>query len=214
MDMPSYLMGKRAGGGTVIETDPIFSNSAASGITSTDIGNWNNKQNELVSGTNIKTINNESILGSGNINIQGGGSSYTAGTNIEITNENVINNTIPYQYGGNTNQNMAINPGGTLSSYPNTLALGYRATVNATSGIALGRTAMVLQGHFGSIAIGSGARTTKQKQCVIGGLPDSGYDGINELAIATTNGLKVIATEDYVDNAISSAITTALGGDY
>lgn len=30
------------------------------------------KQDTLVSGTNIKTINNESILGSGNINIQGG----------------------------------------------------------------------------------------------------------------------------------------------
>lgn len=30
-------------------------------------------QEELVSGTNIKTINNESILGSGNITIQGGG---------------------------------------------------------------------------------------------------------------------------------------------
>lgn len=32
------------------------------------------KQETLVSGTNIKTINNESVLGSGNITIQGGGS--------------------------------------------------------------------------------------------------------------------------------------------
>ena len=32
-----------------------------------------NKQDTLVSGTNIKTINNESLLGSGNITIQGGG---------------------------------------------------------------------------------------------------------------------------------------------
>ena len=31
------------------------------------------KQDELVSGTNIKTINNQSLLGSGNIDIQGGG---------------------------------------------------------------------------------------------------------------------------------------------
>lgn len=31
------------------------------------------KQDTLVSGTNIKTVNNESLLGSGNINIQGGG---------------------------------------------------------------------------------------------------------------------------------------------
>ena len=33
------------------------------------------KQDTLVSGTNIKTINNNSLLGSGNINIQGGGGS-------------------------------------------------------------------------------------------------------------------------------------------
>lgn len=33
----------------------------------------NTKQNTLVSGTNIKTINNQSLLGSGNITIQGGG---------------------------------------------------------------------------------------------------------------------------------------------
>lgn len=48
------------------------------------------KQDTLVSGTNIKTINNQNILGSGNIEIQGGtGATYTAGTNIDITN-NVI----------------------------------------------------------------------------------------------------------------------------
>lgn len=34
----------------------------------------NKKQDKLISGTNIKTINNTSILGEGNINIQGGGS--------------------------------------------------------------------------------------------------------------------------------------------
>lgn len=34
-----------------------------------------NKQDKLVSGTNIKTINNQSLLGSGNISIQGGGGS-------------------------------------------------------------------------------------------------------------------------------------------
>lgn len=35
------------------------------------------KQDLLVSGTNIKTINNQSILGSGNINISGGGGAVT-----------------------------------------------------------------------------------------------------------------------------------------
>ena len=45
------------------------------------------KQDTLVSGTNIKTINNTSLMGSGNIDIQGGGSSYTAGDGIDITND-------------------------------------------------------------------------------------------------------------------------------
>lgn len=57
------------------ETDPVFSSSVAHNITSSDVSNWNSKQAELVSGTNIKTINNESILGSGNITIEGGGGS-------------------------------------------------------------------------------------------------------------------------------------------
>lgn len=47
------------------------------------------KQDTLVSGTNIKTINNESLLGSGNIDIQGGGATYSAGTNIDITNDTI-----------------------------------------------------------------------------------------------------------------------------
>lgn len=43
------------------------------------------KQDTLVSSVNIKTINNESILGSGNIDIQGGGKAIEAGRGISIT---------------------------------------------------------------------------------------------------------------------------------
>ena len=50
----------------------------------------NSKQDTLVSGTNIKTINGESILGSGDITIEGGTSSYTAGEGIDISEANVI----------------------------------------------------------------------------------------------------------------------------
>ena len=41
-------------------------------VTDQEKTSWNGKQARLVSGTNIKTINNESILGEGNITIQGG----------------------------------------------------------------------------------------------------------------------------------------------
>ena len=41
-------------------------------VTDSQISTWNAKQDALVSGTNIKTVNNESLLGSGNIDIAGG----------------------------------------------------------------------------------------------------------------------------------------------
>lgn len=67
------------------------------------------KQDTLVSGTNIKTINNESLLGSGNITIQGGGGggkAVSAGTNISVTTgetADTINCTLPLRVGGGYN---------------------------------------------------------------------------------------------------------------
>ena len=52
--------------------------TAYTGSTATAIAA---KQDTLVSGTNIKTINNQSLLGSGNIDIQGGG----GGSVVELT---------------------------------------------------------------------------------------------------------------------------------
>jgi hypothetical protein len=68
---------------------------SVSGGANTDLSNLTatgeaHFQEPLVSGTNIKTINNESLLGSGNIDI-GGGGSYSGGTGISITSANVIN---------------------------------------------------------------------------------------------------------------------------
>ena len=61
------------------ESEPAFNSSVAKNITNNDITNWNSKQEQLESGTNIKTINGNNILGSGNLEIQTGGTptSYT-----------------------------------------------------------------------------------------------------------------------------------------
>lgn len=57
-------------------------NSTNKMVSASDKTTWSGKQDALVSGTNIKTINNESILGSGNIDISGGGGeSYVIKTN-------------------------------------------------------------------------------------------------------------------------------------
>lgn len=57
----------------------------------------NTKQATLVSGTNIKTINGASILGSGNITIEGGsGTSITVDDTLSGTSENPVQNKIIY----------------------------------------------------------------------------------------------------------------------
>lgn len=48
-------------------------------VTSANITNWNSKQAELVSGTNIKTIDNQTILGSGNLEVMKNASSTVVG---------------------------------------------------------------------------------------------------------------------------------------
>ena len=53
------------------------------------------KQDKLVSGQNIKTINGSSVLGSGDLVIDTGGT-YTAGMGISITDDGVISNTYGY----------------------------------------------------------------------------------------------------------------------
>ena len=53
-----------------------------------------NFQAKLISGTNIKTINNQSLLGSGNIDISGGGGTITVDTELSTTSENPVQNKI------------------------------------------------------------------------------------------------------------------------
>lgn len=66
---------------TTAQTDSAITASVSGKASQSDLetvsGQVANKQDQLVSGTNIKTINNISLLGSGNIDIQGGGGTGT-----------------------------------------------------------------------------------------------------------------------------------------
>lgn len=53
-----------------------------------------NFQEKLVSGTNIRTINNQSLLGSGNIDISGGGGTITVDAELSETSTNPVQNKI------------------------------------------------------------------------------------------------------------------------
>lgn len=65
---------------------PVFYNGTDYTLATTDdIPDISSKQDTLVSGTNIKTVNNTSLLGSGNITIEGGGSSRNIGEIVAST---------------------------------------------------------------------------------------------------------------------------------
>lgn len=78
-DLSNYYTKSETSGATEISTALNAKADTATTYTKTEVDNaitaaTSTKQDQLISGTNIKTINNESILGSGNIDIQGGGS--------------------------------------------------------------------------------------------------------------------------------------------
>lgn len=119
------------------------------------------KQDTLVSGTNIKTINNESILGSGNIDIQGGGgSSYSAGANIDITN-NTISCTLPIREGSN-------------SSGKGIIVGDSECTANGLYGISLGHSSDA-DGNY-SFCNGSNSYARGQMSFAYGTGCDAKYD--------------------------------------
>lgn len=92
-DLSNYYTKTETSGATEISTALESKADTATTYTKTETDNaitaaTSTKQDTLVSGTNIKTINNQSILGEGNITIEGGsggGKAVSAGTNISIT---------------------------------------------------------------------------------------------------------------------------------
>lgn len=85
----------------------------------------NNKQDTLVSGTNLKTINNQSLLGSGNINIQGGGGStdWADITNKPTRFEPTVESFVIETYSEHSSK--SVGTGGANTSY-NISKVGYK----------------------------------------------------------------------------------------
>lgn len=118
----------------------------------------NQKQDTLVSGTNIKTINGNSLLGSGDLTISGGGGS------VELTSERGSNANIAMSQLGIENifygsqvtlgYNATANP-------PTATAIGYNATANGMATTALGYNATA-KDTFGSGATALGGSATAE----------------------------------------------------
>lgn len=70
--------------------DRILDGDTYKKVSSSEKSTWNNKQDKLTSGTNIKTVNGNSLLGSGNITISGGGSADDVTTRLNTNNETEV----------------------------------------------------------------------------------------------------------------------------
>lgn len=172
----------------------------------------NNKQDTLVSGTNIKTINSTSILGSGNITISA--PTYTAGTGISITND-VISVTAPTLtnkatgnnsvtiVGNNFNAGQSVNVGAGSKASGNAVAYGYNTLAMGGSSVAIGASASSAGSN--STVIGYGAQVTADTHAIaIGAEAISSASmaiqlgrGTNSTAQSLSVGFGTFASDNY-----------------
>lgn len=150
------------------------------------------------------------------------GKTYTAGTNIEITEDNVINNTIPYNSNYKSTPSESVYIGETR--YPGnksnrTVGIGIDTNISSENSVVLGCRTAASNG-FGSVCIGYGASATVGKNIAIGYGASSNHERtivlgleatttkdyqfvlgsttypINEMKVVTSDGDKYIATTD------------------
>lgn len=102
---PSYTASEV---GAVPTSRTVNGKALSSNITlsASDVG----AQETLVSGTNIKTINNESLLGSGNITIQGGGGADVIQVSITVANWNATTTCTKTVTGVTTSNSVIVSP--------------------------------------------------------------------------------------------------------
>ena len=180
----------------------------------------------LVAGENIDIAqdgSNVTISSTGS----SGGATYTAGTNIEITEDNVINNTIPYKEnieGNVINLGQSTNP----NNNNNNINIGLNVTNNSNNSVSVGNNTLLTgvnnivignnsyMQHQNSIVIGHNAITSMKNQFTIGSdfmpIKEMRFNDDNTTRIQVTDFVNVInnlKTVTMSDNQLSLGSTDA-----
>ena len=251
LDVTSYLLGEKSGGGggtsnySQLTNKPLINSVELDGNkTSTDLG----LQDTLVSGTNIKTINNTSLLGSGDITISGGASagdfavyrlaiafivnqnSYTqeafyVNTTLgqaffTILNDAYQKDKIPMIIANIGYQPIYFVGDKKLSELPSTG--DYQLDGIFATGDASNVTDQYNKNYFGRARIIASLKIENDEVVTRSGTGVAGYITRKmERYLPTDNEESFTpsanyhpATKKYVDDAITSAVTTTLGGSY
>ena len=188
------------------------------------------KQDELLQGEIDTKMAPSNIIAGDNIDVSQQGLNvtvsatipkYTAGTNIEITEQGVINNKIPYNSeaqnsvifgdinvaeGLEVSNSVYIGTNGTqsINNFNRNIIIGNNFIGVSSNAIAIGHSC---SSSTNSIALGNNARASSPNQCVIGGF--GSY--INNVYAYTSSGQKKLAFEDQIPEETPIATTELVG---
>ena len=185
------------------------------------------KQDKLTSGTNIKTINNQSILGSGNIDIQGGGSESvawgditgkpdfkavaTSGSYDDLTNKPVI----PTKTSQLTNDSGFVNDY-QLSGKQDKLTSGTNIkTINNESILGSGNIATASQSELTNLAttVGNQASAITALNTAVFKNGDNQFDVVNGRIDGVSSVLDSALTDiENVETAVADKQNTLVSG--
>lgn len=182
------------------------------------------KTNQFVLGSKTAPINEMKVVtseGDKYIATTDQVKTYTAGSNIEITEQGVINNKIPYNSeaqssiifgdinvaeGLEVSNSVYIGTNGSqsINNFNRNIIIGNNFIGVSSNAIAIGHSC---SSSTNSIALGNNARATSPNQCMIGGF--GSY--INNVYAYTSSGQKKLAFEDQIPEETPIATTELVG---
>lgn len=195
-----------------VSSEGVISGDKTEGSTGGD-GEGTNNYNELTNKPSINGNTLEGNLTAETLGLQPKGD-YALKSEIPTKTSKLINDSGYIENDASGEMSLAIGQNASATHFGGT-AIGDNSSVLNDYAVAIGTSSHAMYDY--SIIIGNNGSTTKEHQFVVGGNDGECY--INEMALSTENGLKVVAFKEDVDNqigdinAILATLTTVEDGE-